>query len=87
MNKLGMFDIIENLTIYCPQCGKVIEDELQTKSFEHPGLHHYKIGDKLSSDDRNYDDHIEVHGICDNCNLLTRVWLRVVDDILTAEFY
>ena len=83
---MGMYDVVDGITVYCARCGKVIRDEFQTKSLDFQTLHHYKIGDTLSSE-RTNSDHIEVHSICDNCGLFSRVWLKVEDNILTDEFY
>jgi len=82
---MGMHDIVKGITVYCPQCGEIIEDEFQTKSFTYPSLHTYKVGDKVPMD-RDDDEYIEIHTICGICNLFTGVYINVVNDILTDKF-
>lgn len=81
---MGMYDYIDNVTVYCPKCGNVITNNFQTKAFTEPFLDHYKPGDKISPN-RIDEDCIEIHSICENCNLFTAVYLKVVDDVLTDE--
>ena len=85
---MGMYDVIEGITVYCARCGKAMVNDFQTKSFDYQfrSLHHYKVGDEIPAE-RTNDDHIEVHNVCDGCGLFSRVWLKVEDNILTDEFY
>lgn len=83
---MGMYDIIEGVTVYCPKCGNVITNTFQTKDLAEPFLEHYKPGDEIPSD-REFDDCIEIHSICGNCQLLTGVYVAVgvFNNILTDE--
>lgn len=91
---MGMFDEIEGLTIFCPRCGKLVDNTFQTKSLE-CCLHKYKPGDNVqtSHDIDPMYDWIEVHARCPNCktgkygsdSYLVSVNLRVENGILTKE--
>ena len=83
---MGLYDVIDDVTVYCPQCGKQITDQFQTKSFVYMGLDHYKIGNKIPETGNNHD-WIEIHAICDNCDLFVSVNLKVINGILTDKFY
>lgn len=78
---MAMYDIIDGVTVYCPQCGKVITNNFQTKNFPYPMLNHYKVGDELPHN-RDNEDYIEIHSICENCALFTGVYINVIDNIL-----
>ena len=81
---MGMFDYVDDITVYCQKCGNVITNDFQTKSFVGPFLEHYKPGDEIPTD-RDDEDCIEVHSMCENCDLFTGVYLKVTGNILTNE--
>jgi hypothetical protein len=81
---MGMFDYVDNITVYCPKCGNVITNNFQTKDFVAPFLEHYSPGDEIPTD-RDDEDYIEIHSICEECELFTGVYLKVVGNTLTNE--
>ena len=90
---MGMYDTIEDVVVYCPRCGNLVEGTFQTKSLE-CCLHKYKPGDVVQTN-RNIDpryDYIEVHARCQHCysagyTYLVSVCLHVEDGILTGELW
>jgi len=80
---MGMHDYIDNVTAYCPQCGKNLTG-FQTKDFECPLLNHYKIGD-IVPEDRDCTSYVTTYTICNNCGLFTNIFLIVEDNVLTDE--
>ena len=81
---MGMYDIVSDATVYCHGCGKKITEEFQTKDFKYPSLHDYKIGDRVP-DDREFEDCIEIHSICGNCNLFVGVHIAINSRMLTDK--
>lgn len=79
---MGMYDIINGVTVYCHKCGNVITDEFHTKDFDYPILHEYNIGDEVPSN-REDEDYIEIHSICKTCDLFTSLYVAIDNDILT----
>ncbi len=82
---MGMHDYIDNITAYCPQCGKKLTENFQTKDFKDPFLNHYKPGDTVPEDRETYS-YIDTYSICQNCRLLVNIGLVVEDNVLTDKF-
>ena len=82
---MGMYDIVKGVTVYCSQCGKVIHNEFNTKDFPYPLLKIYNVGDKLPYN-RDNEDYIEIHSICEHCELFSSVYINVKDNILENTF-
>lgn len=90
VNNMGMYDVVEGITVYCPKCGKLVEGDWKTKSMECQ-INRYKPGDRLRIKTRC--DCIEVYAFCPDCLLfgeeyteyMVRVWLLVQDGVLTGE--
>lgn len=82
---MGMYDIIEGIPVYCPQCGKIITNSFHTKDFVYPAVKCYAVGDRVPTD-REDDDFIEIHSICENCALFVSVYINIRNDTLTNEF-
>lgn len=80
---MGMYDHIDNVTAYCPQCGEKLTG-LQTKDFFDPFLEHYGPGDRLP-EDRKEVAYITAYAICDNCGLFTNMFFEVDKDILIGK--
>lgn len=80
---MGMYDVIDDITAYCPGCGKILKKDFQTKDLECM-LDHYKLGDFVPAD-RERESWIEIHTICEHCNLFVSVYLAVEDNKLTDK--
>jgi hypothetical protein len=85
---MGMFDYIDDITAYCPQCGRRLTDAFQTKDFGESirFLEHYKPGDTLP-EDRDAVAFIQVYNICTHCKLFTNIYLVVQNNVLMHEFW
>lgn len=81
---MGMYDIVKGIKVYCHKCGNVITNEFQTKDFEYPVLHEYNIGDKVPVE-RDAEDYIEIHSMCETCNLFASLYVAINNDKLTDE--
>ena len=86
VNKMGMYDWVDGITAYCPQCGKQLGQDFQTKDFEDRlrFLNHYKPGDTLPKE-RESESSLQIYSICKHCNLFTNIFLIIEDDILTDK--
>lgn len=78
-----MFDTIDNITAYCPGCGKILRRDFQTKDLERM-LDHYKPGDFMPAD-REHESWIRIHTGCEHCDLFVRLYLAIENDKLTDK--
>lgn len=81
---MGMYDIIDGITVYCAKCGKIVTNDFQTKDIERPFLEHYKPGDTIPKD-REFENMLEIHSICEHCEFFVSVYIKILDDKVIAE--
>lgn len=81
---MGMYDIVKGVKVHCHKCGNVITNEFQTKDFDYPYLHEYNTGDEVPIN-RDSEDYIEIHSICESCKLFASLYVAINDNTLTNE--
>jgi hypothetical protein len=83
INQMGMYDTIDDIAAYCPKCGNMVNNSWQTNDLN-SCLDHYKPGDELPYN-RAHEYWVEIHTICESCDLFISLKLNITATMITNE--